>query len=463
MGIDIRLQRVLVKFKERQQEQQSSVVHRIGASASEKKSFYRLLGNGRIGIDDIKAHVHAPLQYSSQGKDVLVACDTTCLDYSFHKSLRQDGEHGPGFIGNHRGLGYWLHTSLGVDASDGSVLGIADVRWWARREKKQVRSYSDPWEKGEGHRWWGCCRDSAARMPDARSVTYVQDREGDIYGTFHQVQAMPAGQHLLVRSRTDRRIRTVNGESRRLRGHIGAVPFSAFHQIRIQGDVRKGTKTREARLGIRYDKVFIQKGTYQRKYEKEWPKELGLWAVQAVEVDGAGAPVKDGVDWVLLTTHQVGTPGQAWEKVQWYTRRWIIEDFFRLLKKDGFQVERTEIRDGLKLQKLILLTMDTAASILQLRQARDGDVSVPIEAVFDEGEQKCPGELCGQLEGSTVKLSNPHTKQTLPWATWIIARLGGWGGYASQRPPGEITLKRGLEKFKAIYIGWQLNKDVGKL
>jgi hypothetical protein len=33
---------------------------------------------------------------------------------------------------------------------------------------------------------------------------------------------------------------------------------------------------------------------------------------------------------------------------------------------------------------------------------------------------------------------------------WHVARLGGWTGYASERPPGPITFTRGLQRFQAI-------------
>lgn len=38
--------------------------------------------------------------------------------------------------------------------------------------------------------------------------------------------------------------------------------------------------------------------------------------------------------------------------------------------------------------------------------------------------------------------------------------MGGWKGYTSQRPPGPITLKRGLDSFMQIFIGWHLAKNV---
>ncbi|WP_414573692.1 hypothetical protein [Nostoc sp. CCY 9925] len=45
---------------------------------------------------------------------------------------------------------------------------------------------------------------------------------------------------------------------------------------------------------------------------------------------------------------------------------------------------------------------------------------------------------------------------TVAWATWIIARLGGWSGYSSQKPPGITTLVRGLYQFESTFFGWKL-------
>jgi hypothetical protein len=42
----------------------------------------------------------------------------------------------------------------------------------------------------------------------------------------------------------------------------------------------------------------------------------------------------------------------------------------------------------------------------------------------------------------------------------MIARLGGWKGYASQRPPGVITLRDGWVRFRNIFQGWKVAKDV---
>ncbi|CAF4627086.1 unnamed protein product, partial [Rotaria socialis] len=76
-------------------------------------------------------------------------------------------------------------------------------------------------------------------------------------------------------------------------------------------------------------------------------------------------------------------------------------------------------------------------------------------------EIECLTKLNIKSQGKTEKLKNPYRTNSLKWATWIIARLGGWSGYQSQRPPGPITLKNGLDKFCHVFMGWKMAKDVG--
>lgn len=85
----------------------------------------------------------------------------------------------------------------------------------------------------------------------------------------------------------------------------------------------------------------------------------------------------------------------------------------------------------------------------------------PLEEVFKEEEIQCMQLVNKMLQGKTIKLQNLNNPTKLKWATWIIARLGGWKGYESQGPPGIIVLKRGLDKFSSIFYGWKLARDVG--
>ncbi|HEX3829473.1 MAG TPA: hypothetical protein VHV82_19595 [Sporichthyaceae bacterium] len=58
--------------------------------------------------------------------------------------------------------------------------------------------------------------------------------------------------------------------------------------------------------------------------------------------------------------------------------------------------------------------------------------------------------------GNTPLQKNPHPQRSLAWAAWLIARLGGWDGYPSSRPPGPITFKNGIDKLRLLAQDWGL-------
>src|SRR5258706_16266077 len=78
------------------------------------------------------------------------------------------------------------------------------------------------------------------------------------------------------------------------------------------------------------------------------------------------------ITWRLLTTHPVANTGAAWQIVDWYRARWIIEQLFRLLKKQGLRLEDSQVETAERLLKLVAIAVHAAAGSLQLLPAPDG-------------------------------------------------------------------------------------------
>ena len=66
---------------------------------------------------------------------------------------------------------------------------------------------------------------------------------------------------------------------------------------------------------------------------------------------------------MLLTDLPIGTAQAAWEKVQWYCRRWGIEEWHRALK-NGCEVERREFKTAEHLQRVLALDLMVAWRVL---------------------------------------------------------------------------------------------------
>ena len=165
------------------------------------------------------------------------------------------------------------------------------------------------------------------------------------------------------------------------------------------------------------------------------------------------------IHWRLLTTHTISTPAQAWQIVDWYRQRWVIEQLFRLMKSQGLDIEASQITEADRLLKLAAIATHAAAITLQLVQARSGQSQEQASVAFSKPEIRALTAIEAPYNSRTKLQSNPHKHQSLAWAAWIIARLGGWDGYPSSRPPGPITIRHGLEYFKAYADGFA-QKDV---
>ena len=146
----------------------------------------------------------------------------------------------------------------------------------------------------------------------------------------------------------------------------------------------------------------------------------------------------------------------AWRIVGWYRQRWHIEQFLRTLKQQGLQLEDSQLENAGRLIKLTATAARAACTIMQLVQARDGRSGQDARITFSPPEIEILHAILPKLEGKTALQKNPHPPETLAWAAWIIAKLGGWDGYPKSKPPGPITFRHGLQYFKSLDHGWRL-------
>jgi len=122
-----------------------------------------------------------------------------------------------------------------------------------------------------------------------------------------------------------------------------------------------------------------------------------------------------------------------------------MEQVFRLLKNEGFKLEKCELEEGDAIRKLCVMMLTSLLKVLQMNIAfNDKEEGQPIAEVFDEEEVECLKVLNKKYEGKTKKQKNNCNPKRTKWAAWVIGRLGGWKGYESSR------LRR--EYFRGIQI-----------
>lgn len=424
----------------------SSSIHAITSNESEQKAAYRFLKNEKTQEQILISAVKERSGYLCMGKEVLVLQDTTDFNFVNHRERLQPNT-GIGVAGgSDKWLGFFLHSSLVLDQADETVLGFSDIQLWHRDHVMEKRSYKKlPIEEKESFKWIRACNESKRHLSAAASITFVEDREGDIYEQFATVPDERT--HLIIRSRDNRNL----SDGNKLFDVLSKQPAAGNYTIELVTDLRKGVEKRTARVEVRFCKVSIARSVAVRK--EDIASHVELYAIEVRETNNT---VANPIRWRILTTHLVNSFENATRIINNYKRRWYIEQLFRLLKKKGFDIQSCELESGWAIRKLMVMILNAALRVMQLLLAYDNEQSQPIEEVFDSGEIRCLENLNNTLQGDTEKSKNRHDPKRLSWGTWIIARLAGWKNYNSKRPPGPIILKRGIDKFASIYHGWKL-------
>lgn len=422
----------------------SSSLRHITENEAEQKSFYRLFNNESFSESAIEQSIVKRCGELCKDRHVLCIQDTTEFNLSGQRG-RVKVKSGLGKTTKEDVLGFMLHSSLVIDAFRGSALGYSYIKAWERKEEtpdRHERNYKQlPIEAKESYKWIAAANQSKTILQQAKTITIIADRESDIYDLLATVPAQHV--HLLIRSNSNRQI----APGGKLLDYLSSLPVMHSYNLMVRGDIRKSIEKRSAVMELKWGKVSVQK-TKQCK-NKQLPASTAMYVVEAKEQGKA-----NGIYWRILTTHPVTNAEEAMQIIEWYKHRWYIEQIHRLLKTDGFRIERSQLEQGWAIRKLTMLAMMATLRILQMMLAYEDDHEQPIDEVFDKQQQQCLQMMDLKLEGETDKLKNPAKSKTLKWATWIIARLGGWKGYISQRKPGPIVLQKGLAKFYHMYEGW---------
>ena len=427
-------------------------VHRATRDEAELKGFYRFLENEGVTEDVlIKALVNRCCKNVVQ-RDIIVIQDSSSFGLN-HNAGNIKPDSGVGFVGNKKGVGFLSHCSLVIDANSEAMLGFSDVQLWHRTKDKAnntTKAYKKQGiEEKESYKWIKAGEQSKELLGSAKSITIIEDREGDIYEQFCKIPDQKT--QLLIRNRDNRRL----DDGTRLHETLKQATPLGEYEIMIYGDIRKEKVKRVATVEVKAIAVTIQKPASVKN--KDLPDQLTL---HVVEIQEKNSTRKDKICWRILTTHVIETYEQAVAIVDKYKLRWYIEQLFRLLKKQGFQIEDTQLETGWAIRKLLVLLLNTVLRLMQLYLAYDEEESQPIEEVFDEEEIKCLQTILDKQIKETSKTTNLFNPQRLSWASWIIARLGGWKGNNKQRKAGPVIIKRGLEKFEMIYAGWKMAKNL---
>jgi hypothetical protein len=415
-------------------------VRRLGGNRAGEMQFRRFLYNKSVTDEEMSRHAGGLTGQRAAGRHVVVVQDTSELVLGGRRSREA---YGPVAKGNAAGL--LLHAALAVEAGTQALLGLVSMQVRNRDKEELALRRKRATADKESQRWIESTERAGEVLAAATSITMVSDRESDFYELFAK---RPQNVELVVRACQNRRIEETE-EPGLLFTFIDAGPEQARFAMKLPA--APGRRARDADFAVRFAPVTVRRPLHGA--DPALPETVRLTLVDVREVS---AP-EDGstpVHWRLLTTHAVTTLNDARRVIDLYRTRWMIEEFFRTLKTAGFDIEEADIGDPKAMINFVAAAAVAAVTIKQLVQARDGNTDQLLSDAFDPDDRPILEAVSVRLEGKTDRQRNPHSKGSLAFAAWVIARLGGWTGYYGK--PGPKVMRIGLAQFHAIKFGASL-------
>jgi hypothetical protein len=420
------------------------------------KAAYRFFDNDRVSEAEILGgHFQATRdRASATSGPILVMHDTTEFTYK-REDVDAVGKTRVNFNRAYRdgkprlytACGILMHSSLAV-TTDGLPLGLTAIKFWSRKKfkganalKKKINPTRVPIEEKESIRWLENLRQSTNLLGDPARCVHIGDRESDIYELF--CEAQQAGTRFLLRTCVDR---LAGDGEHTIATEIAEVDCKGLHRVDVSD--RRGNLS-EAVLELRFRRIRVLPPVGKRS---RYPA-LELTVLHATE---RGKPRgRDPIEWKLITNLPITSRAQAIEKLQWYALRWKIEVFHKILKS-GCQAEQSKLRTAERLVNLLATFCILGWRIFWLTMISRSTQKANASLAFTPLEIDILNRITPENQ------PNASRSLTLKSCLTQLARLGGYLNRASDGPPGNIVMWRGMSRLTDIELGFLMaTENVG--
>lgn len=413
------------------------------------KAAYRFFSNASVTEEHILAgHFQATGARLAQSDQKILMLHDTC-EFSFQRDkdskigLLGRPSCGKGKDGRTKFFtvrGILMHSSLALTL-EGLPLGLAAIKIWTRKQfkgcnalKKKINPTRVPIEQKESFRWLENLRQSTALTRNPADCVHIGDRESDIFELFSLADEL--GTKFLVRTCVDR---LAEEGCSSIAAEMKNAPVRGAHHIEARN---KLGEFYEADLDIKYEELQV----LPPEGKKKKYSDLTLTVIYALE---RGTPCgRDKIAWKLITNLPVKSLKAAIEKLNWYALRWKIEVFHKILKS-GCKAEESKLRTSERLVNLISLFCIIGWRVFWMTMLNRAQPSLaPTTALT-------PTEMC------ILDKLKPGDNATVSDYILKIAKLGGYLARASDPPPGNMVMWRGLTKLNDIHLGFLLGRSCG--
>jgi hypothetical protein len=412
------------------------------ATWSDLKAAYNLFDCDDVTFEAI-ARPHWELTKRRPPGRYLIIGDTTELDFGYYREVL-----GLGPTGNGGGLGFLLHNALLVEATKKEIIGVAGqtihYRPKAKATKSKRENASKRLKRKRESEVWGIVVDQIGPPPEGVEWIHVFDRGADNFEVYCHLLQQRSG-WVIRASQLNRNILAGQDEK-------GMKLSKYLHKLELQGTydlilrARPDQPARTAKLQVRVGSIKMPAPHFKSSWVRQHaPKSIAMNVVHVVEVDPPAGV--EPICWVLLTSLPVNTFEQAWEIIEYYEARWLVEEYHKAIKT-GCRVTKRQLKTAERLEAMVGLMSVVAVRLLSLKSLARTSPDIPAERVV-------PRVWLQILKAARKNLNRVHDL-TVGQFYREVAKLGGFLGRKGDGEPGWITLWRGWEKLNNFVHGASL-------
>jgi len=252
----------------------------------------------------------------------------------------------------------------------------------------------------------------------------------------HSAEACQATQtHFLVRAAQNRRVQESEDEISSSLTQARCWPSQASRPFEVPA--RHGRQARSTQLPLAFGQMALLPPRHEPRAGKD---PVTVWVIRVWEEQARDA--EEPLEWILVTSVPTTTLEQAWERVDWYRHRWLVEDYHQCLKS-GCRIEERQVQSVDGLMRLLGLLSPLAVRLLQIRGYARSEPERPAHEVIEPLMLAVVAQRSGQAP-ATVTIGS----------FWIeVARLGGYLARSHDGPPGWRTIWKGWLSLQTFLEG----------
>jgi hypothetical protein len=403
---------------------------------SDVKGAYRLFDNEHVTLEAVCEQHWQQSRRTKPGRYLLIS-DTTDINRFTHHATT-----GLGMLGDGKGRGVQLHNCLVYNSDEKLIEGAAGALLYYRSHVPKNETRAQRLRRVRESELWGNLVTKIGSAPEGSHWIHVFDRGGDNFEAMCRIRE--TGCDWVIRAaKLNRKVIDEQGKKRYLSEVIQDAEFLGSYDLYLRS--RQGVKARTAHI-----KVSVARVTFPKpQHRSPWLRQCGIseLAMNVVIVQESNPPKGvSPVHWVLLTSLPIESFDDAWQVIEDYEHRWLIEEYHKVIKT-GCNIEGPALRTAERLEPLLGLISVIGIRLFQMKLLGRSQRAAKAKTHVPSSWLKC------------LKLARPKVKLTGMTVYEFFRELAKMGGFLARKhdgEPGWQTVWEGFQKMQSLLAGLRL-------